>query len=84
LEIGRKLFRLLTFVSFFFFVKAAVLNVAGTTPVQRVLFIMVRTIGHKIAKHDWNRQVGTGSTVEVAGFIFETSLQRAFSKKNKK
>jgi len=51
-------------------------SVAGTTPVHRESFIIFNTIGHKIAKHDWNRKVGTGSTMEVAAFIFEISLQR--------
>lgn len=57
-------------------VTAAILSAAGTTPVFSESFIILKTTGHSDAKHDLNRQVGIGSTMEVATFICETTLPR--------
>ncbi len=78
LEMGQKLFRLSKSMLLVFGtgVAAAILSAAGTTPVHRESLIILKTTGHKESKHDLNRQDGTGSTLEVVAFIFETTLQR--------
>lgn len=48
---------------------AVIFKAVGTTPVHRELFILLKTIGHKEAKHDRNKIVGMGSSKEVSAFI---------------
>lgn len=67
---GRKLLMFTQSMLVFFGtgVTAAILSAAGTTPVLRESFIILKTTGHREAKHDLNRQVGMESTMEVAAF----------------
>ncbi len=50
-------------------VTAGILSAACTTPVFSESFMILKTTGHSEAKDYLNREVGMGSTMEVAAFI---------------
>lgn len=60
---------------FFGDVTAVILKAAGTTPERRESFNS-KTTELTEEKHDLNKQVGTGSSIEVAAFICESSESR--------
>lgn len=78
LEMGRKLLRLSRAMLGFFGtgVIAAVLRTVGTMPVLKDSCIILRTMGQREEKQDWNKVVGMGSKIDVVGFMRVTSLFR--------